>query len=147
VDGEFTQPEIESEQIKVLKSDERPFDYTPVSIADLPQTPTRDRNIAASAWDQAPQVLKKLGEDLAGKPEAAFKRRIYGWLLWRAGPTLGPCRYLALDPNVHSRFYIFDLDGNKNDSGQGPDLLRHTRFRSWKESLRDNPIPNVPVTN
>jgi len=73
VDGEFTQPEIESEQIKVLKSDERPFDYTPVSIADLPQTPTRDRNIAASAWDQAPQVLKKLGEDLAGKPEAASK--------------------------------------------------------------------------
>ncbi|MDG1197466.1 MAG: hypothetical protein GWP30_00345 [Actinobacteria bacterium] len=147
MDGKVSQPETKSKHTKVLKSDERPFDYTPVSLTDLPETPTRDRNIAASAWDQAPNILKTLGESLDGKPEAVFKRRIHGWLLWRAGPTLGPCRYLALDPSDHDRFYIFDLDGNKNDSGQGPDRLRHTRFRSWKESLRDNPIPNVPETN
>ena len=81
MDGKVSQPETKSKHTKVLKSDERPVDYSPVSLTDLPETPTRDRNIAASAWDQAPNILKTLGESLDGKPEAVFERRIHGWLL------------------------------------------------------------------
>jgi len=122
------------------KSDDRPFDFTPVSLDELPDTPTRDRNIAASAWAEAPDSLTELGADLAGQPEAAFKRRIFGWLLWRAGPTRGPCRYLAIDPNDLARSFTFELDGEGGASGVGPDGAAHDRFRAWKEALRDHPI-------
>ena len=37
-----------------LRYDERPSDETPVHTADLPPTPTRDRNIVATAWIEAP---------------------------------------------------------------------------------------------
>ena len=124
---------------RALSSDERPFDYTPISLNDLPETPTRDRNIAATAWDQAPAVLLTLGEDLRGNPEAAFKRRIFGWLLWRAGPTRGPCRYLALDPADSTDFYVFELGDEQSTGGKGPDGEWHLRFRAWKEALRDVP--------
>ena len=33
-----------------LPADQRPLDDTPVHTADLPPTPTRDRNIVATAW-------------------------------------------------------------------------------------------------
>lgn len=122
------------------KSDDRPFDYTPITLADLPLTPTRDRNIAASAWDEAPPRLLELGADLDGKPDAAFKRRLHGWLLWRAGPTRGPCKYLALDPGALDEGHMFELDGEGGATGVGADGIRHDRFRSWKEALRDHPV-------
>jgi hypothetical protein len=37
-----------------VRYDERPLDDTPVHTADLPLTPTRDRNIPATAWVEAP---------------------------------------------------------------------------------------------
>jgi len=123
-----------------LAADDRPFDHTPVTTAELPATPTRDRNIGATAWGDAPRTLLELGRGLVGTPEAAFKRRIFGWLLWRAGPTRGPCRYLAIDPSDLSRTVTFEIFTGGEASGHGPDGVVHDRFRSWKESLRAHPI-------
>ena len=39
---------------RAIPADKRPFDYSPVSLSDLPETPTRDRNIAAVDWDASP---------------------------------------------------------------------------------------------
>jgi len=123
-----------------LKYDERPQDDTPVHTADLPATPVRDRNIPATAWIEAPDVVLQLGEDLADRPVADYKRRIGPWLLWRAGPATGAdARYMALradDLAVHHTFRLFP-DGNGD--GTGPSGGRHTRFRTWKEDLRDHP--------
>lgn len=47
-----------------LPADERPLDTTPIHTEDLPPTPTRDRNIVASAWIEAPAELLTLGDDL-----------------------------------------------------------------------------------
>jgi hypothetical protein len=123
-----------------LKYDERPSDDTPVHTDDLPATPVRDRNIPATAWIEAPDVLLQLGDDLPDRPVADYKRRIGPWLLWRAGPATGAdARYLAVrsdDLAVHHTFRLFP-DGNGD--GTGPSGAQHTRFRSWKEDLRDNP--------
>ena len=82
-----------------LPYDRRPEDATPVSTADLPPTPLRDRNIPATAWREAPPELLRLGDDLPGRPVATYKRRIGPWILWRAGsgdarrrPLLGRTR-------------------------------------------------------
>ncbi len=40
-----------------LPADQRPVDPTPVHTTDLPPTPTRDRNIPATAWIEAPAQL------------------------------------------------------------------------------------------
>ena len=130
--------------MRAIPADERPFDHTPISLSDLPDTPTRDRNIAASAWTEAPETLLALGAKLAGSPEAAFKRRMVGWLLWRAGPSRGPCRYLAINPGDLEDCYFYELGSNEAEGGAGPDGQWHQRFRAWKESLRDSPpLPNV----
>ncbi len=52
--------------------DERPDDTTPIHTADLPATPTRDRNIKATAWIEAPDTLLRLGDDLSGQPAADY---------------------------------------------------------------------------
>lgn len=115
-----------------MRYDERPVDPTPVSTADLPDTPVRDRNIPATAWREAPPELLALGDDLPDRPVAEYKRRIGPWLLWRAGPaTGGDARYLAVqadDLSVQRAFRLFP-DGN-GDDGEG-----RTRFRAWKEHL------------
>jgi hypothetical protein len=122
-----------------MPADDRPFDRTPVHTADLPETPTRDRNIAGSAWLEAPEALLTLGRDL-GHPESAFKRRIHGWLLWRAGPARGAAaRYLAVDPAQGDRSFTFELNPDGSGTGTGPSGERHHRFRTWKEDLRDHP--------
>lgn len=122
-----------------LPADQRPFDHTPVSTVDLPETPTRDRNIAASAWREAPEALLTLGDDL-GHPEAAYKRRIHGWLLWRAGPARGArARYLAIDPADPTSAHVFELRPDGSGTGSGPSGALHERFRTWKEDLRDHP--------
>jgi hypothetical protein len=118
--------------------DQRPDDTAPVHTAELPDTPTRDRNILASAWVEAPPELLTLGDDLPGSPPGHYKRRIGRWLLWRAGPASGgDARYLACrvdDPAVQHTFRLFpDASGD----GTGPSGARHQRFRAWKEDLLD----------
>jgi hypothetical protein len=125
---------------EALPYDKRPTDDSPVHTGDLPPTPIRDRNIPATAWVEAPTSLLLLGDDLPGQPVADYKRRIGPWLLWRAGPaTGGDARYWAGgvdDPEqTHVTFRLYpDGDGE----GRGPSGAHHTRFRSWKEDLRDH---------
>lgn len=119
-----------------LRYDERPEDDTPVSTEDLPDTPTRDRNIPARAWREAPASLLHLGDDLPGAPTAQYKRRIGGWLLWRAGPASGgDARYWAARPEALEDAVTFRLHPAGDGDGFGPDGSHHTRFRSWKERL------------
>lgn len=119
-----------------MRYDERPADHTPVATAELPPTPIRDRNIPASAWIEAPDELLHLGDDLPGRPEAEYKRRIGGWLLWRAGPaTDADARYWAADADDLERRFIFRLFPDGTGDGVGPSGTRHQRFRAWKEDL------------
>jgi hypothetical protein len=116
--------------------DERPPDERPVTTADLPATPTRDRNIVAAAWIEAPEELLRLGNDLPGKPTATYKRRIGTWLLWRAGPASGgDARYWAADSNDLSQQMVFRLYPDGTGTGLGPSGQQHVRFRTWKEDL------------
>jgi hypothetical protein len=122
-----------------LPADERPVDDTPVHTADLPPTPIRDRNIPATAWVEAPGELLHLGDDLPGRPVATYKRRIGGWLLWRAGPaSRADARYLVVDATDLARQHAFRLFPDGSGEGAGPSGQRHTRFRTWKEDLRDH---------
>jgi hypothetical protein len=117
--------------------EDRPVDDTPVHTQDLPATPQRDRTIPATAWIEAPVELVGLGADLT-EPLVAYKRRIGPWLLWRAGPaSRGHARYMALAADDLSRRYTFRLFPDGAGTGVGPDGSEHTRFRSWKEALRD----------
>ncbi len=119
-----------------LRYDQRPDDATPVHTADLPDTPTRDRNIVASAWVEAPVALLGLGADLPGTPIATYKRRIGTWLLWRAGPASGgDARYWAVDRSDLSRQCTFRLFPDDSGEGTGPSGRAHIRFRTWKEDL------------
>jgi hypothetical protein len=121
-----------------LRYDQRPYDETPVHTDDLPATPVRDRNIPASAWVEAPDELRRLGDDLPDRPVADYKRRIGPWLLWRAGPASGgDARYwVARAADLDDR-YTFRLYADGTGDGVGPSGARHTRFRTWKEDLRD----------
>ncbi len=120
-----------------MPADERRVDPTPVHTEDLPANPTRDRNIPAAAWVEAPEELRSLGDDLPGAPVAEYKRRIGPWLLWRAGPaSKGDARYMALradDVGVRHTFRLFP-DGS--GEGTGPSGADHTRFRTWKQDLQ-----------
>lgn len=121
-----------------LRYDLRPVDPTPVHTVDLPATPVRDRNIPATAWIEAPDELLQLGADLPGTPVADYKRRIGPWLLWRAGPAAGAdARYWAGLAADSTTAYTFRLFPDGNGDGTGPSGERHTRFRAWKEDLRD----------
>lgn len=118
----------------------RPADETPLHTADLPATPTRDRNIVATAWIEAPDRLLHLGDDLPGTPVAEYKRRIARWLLWRAGPAVGDARYLAIDADDLTVQYEYRLRPEADDvngDGAGPSGTVHHRFRAWKEDLLD----------
>lgn len=113
-----------------LPSHERPVDATPLATAELPETPTRDRSIPARAWTDAPSELLALDD-------ARYLRRIGPWLLWRAGDARGPATYwtcLADDPATQ---HTFDLFADGTGSGYAPGG-HHTRFRTWKEDLRDH---------
>ena len=121
-----------------LRYDQRPADHTPVHTADLPDTPTRDRNIVASAGVEAPGELLSLGDDLPDTPQAEYKRRIGRWLLWRAGPAVGDARYLAIaadDLAVQHTYRLRPETDGANGEGAGPSGEVHHRFRSWKVDL------------
>jgi hypothetical protein len=53
----MTEPD---EQPPALRYDQRPADHTPVHTDALPATPTRDRNIVATAWIKRPAELLQL---------------------------------------------------------------------------------------
>jgi hypothetical protein len=119
-----------------MRYDERPADETPVHTEQLPPTPTRDRNIVATAWIEAPAELLTLGDDLPDSPVATYKRRIGAWLLWRAGPASGgDARYWAADSTALAAQHTFRLFPDGTGDGTGPSGQRHTRFRTWKEDL------------
>ena len=119
-----------------MRSDQRPADDTPISTAELPATPTRDRNIVAGAWIEAPAELRHLGDDLDGRPEATFKRRIGAWVLWRAGPATGAdAWYWAAEADDLTHQTTFRLFPDGSGEGVGPSGAQHTRFRAWKEDL------------
>lgn len=121
-----------------LPADQRPVDPTPIRTEDLPPTPVRDRTIPASAWIEAPDVLRTLGDDL-GISDPAYKRRIGRWLLWRAGPAAkADARYLAIDAQDLQRHHTYRLLADGSGEGVGPSGAVHQRFRSWKEDLRDH---------
>lgn len=123
---------------RALPAHERPDDHTPVTTDDRPATPTRDRNIKATAWTDAPADLLALGDDLPGRPVADYKRRIGEWLLWRAGPASGAdARYWAARPGALDAPVTLRLFPDGSADGLGADGGRHTRFRSWKQSLLD----------
>ena len=104
---------------------------------ELPATPQRDFLIPAERWVEAPPELRSLGADL-GIDLVAYKRRIKGFLLWRAGPARGAdARYMAVDAGDVTRHYTFRLFSDGTGEGTAPDGSTHTRFRSWKEALRD----------
>ncbi len=119
-----------SEQ-RALPPHERPFVTGSYDTADLPPTPQREYRIPATGWNQAPDELLNLGDDL-GEP-VEYKRRIGRYLLWRAGPPIGDAWYLAVSDDLAAS-YRFRLRG-KHGEGTGPDGQTHTRFRTWKESL------------
>jgi hypothetical protein len=122
-----------------LPADQRPSDPTPIHTADLPATPTRDRNIPAEAWIEAPDELRRLGDDI-GRPAVTYKRRIGPWLLWRAGPaTRSDARYWAGHADDLARTHTFRLRPDGTGEGTGPSGMTHERFRTWKEDLRDAP--------
>ncbi|MBI5087934.1 MAG: hypothetical protein HZB15_03425 [Actinobacteria bacterium] len=124
-----------------LRYDERPDDATPVHTDELPATPTRDRNIVATAWIEAPAELLGLGDDLPGRPTATYKRRIGSWLLWRAGPASGgDARYWAADAADLHRQCTFRLFPDGTGEGAGPSGSTHARFRLWKEDLAGREI-------
>jgi hypothetical protein len=122
----------------VPDAEDRPIDPTPIHTADLPATPQRDRTIPATAWVEAPDALRSLGADV-GAPLVAYKRRIGKWLLWRAGPaSRADARYMALASDDLSQRWTFRLFPDGAGEGEGPDGRVHTRFRTWKEALRDD---------
>jgi hypothetical protein len=123
-----------------LPYDRRPEDASPVSTADLPPPPLRDRNIPATAWREAPPEMLLLGDDLPGQPVATYKRRIGPWLLWRAGPaTHADARYWAARADDLTDQHTFRLFPDGSGDGLGPSGARHVRFRAWKEDLAGRP--------
>jgi hypothetical protein len=113
---------------------ERPFVTERFHTHELPSTPQRTYRIPAGGWVEAPAELLSLGDDL-GEP-VEYKRRIGRFLLWRAGPPVGEARYLAVSAEDTSETYRFDLHGRQG-LGAGPDGQIHSRFRTWKEALRN----------
>jgi hypothetical protein len=125
-----------SDTSDALPYHQRPADETPRHTDDLPATPTRDRNILATAWLEAPAGLLALGQDLPDSPIAEYKRRIGPWLLWRAGPASGgEARYWAARADDLETIYTFRLYPDGSGDGTGPSGTRHSRFRHWKQDL------------
>jgi hypothetical protein len=127
------------DRARLVRYDERPIDDTPLHTDELPPTPVRDRNIPSTAWVEAPDDLLALGADLPDTPVAEYKRRIGPWLLWRAGPaTGGDARYWAALATDTTRVHTLRLLPDGTAEGAGPSGEVHTRFRAWKEDLRDH---------
>jgi hypothetical protein len=104
---------------------------------ELPATPQREFLIPADRWVEAPPELLTLGDDIDATL-VMYIRRIGRYLLWRAGPAVdADARYLAIADDLRES-YRFRLFPDGTGCGEGPDGAQHTRFRTWKESLRDD---------
>ena len=80
--------------------------------------------------------LRALGADF-GIELVAYKRRIGRYLLWRAGPAAGAdARYMAIAADDPTEQWTFRLHPDGSGEGVAPGGT-HTRFRTWKEDLRD----------
>jgi hypothetical protein len=105
---------------------------------ELPASPQRDFLIPAQRWVEAPPELQALGSDF-GVDLVAYKRRIGRYLLWRAGPALrADARYMAIAADDGTERWTFRLFADGHGEGAAPDGRVHTRFRTWKEALRDS---------
>jgi hypothetical protein len=123
--------------VSPVSAEDRPPVATDYHTADLPATPTRDFLIPATRWVEAPESLRRLGADF-GVDLVAYKRRINRFLLWRSGPARGAdACYMAIAADNLSERYTFRLFPDGTGHGAGPDGVAQTRFRSWKEALRD----------
>ena len=117
-------------------AEERPPTDHDWSTAELPATPQRTFLIPAERWIEAPAELRTLGADL-GIDLVAYKRRIGRYLLWRAGPAVkANARYMAIAADDPSERWTFRLFADGSGEGTAPGGA-HTRFRTWKEDLRD----------
>ena len=117
-------------------AEERPPTDRDWSTAELPDTPQRTFLIPAERWTSAPEELRTLGADL-GIDLVAYKRRIGRYLLWRAGPAVkADARYMAIAADDPSERWTFRLFADGSGEGIAPGGS-HTRFRTWKEDLRD----------
>jgi hypothetical protein len=126
-----------------IPAEERPPTDQDWSTAELPATPQRDFLIPAERWIEAPAALRALGADL-GIPLVAYKRRIGRYLLWRAGPAAGAdARYMAIAADDPAERWTFRLFADGSGEGTAPGGS-HTRFRTWKEDLRDAGIARSP---
>src|SRR5687767_13647597 len=86
---------------------DRPLVEVDHHTEDLPELPQRDRTIPAERWIEAPPELLALGADI-GDPPVIYKRRIRGWLRWRAGPpSKGDSRYMARSSGDLGRRFTF----------------------------------------
>ena len=123
--------------VSPVSAEDRPPVEIDCHTADLPPTPTREYLIPATRWIEAPPALLDLGRDF-GVDLVAYKRRIKGFLLWRAGPARGgDARYMAIAADDLAEQYTFRLFADGTAAGVGPDGVEHARFRAWKEALRD----------
>src|SRR4051794_26318195 len=128
--------EMNDDQPPALRYDQRPPDRTPIHTDALPATPTRDRNIVATAWVEAPTELLNLGADLPGHPEAEYKRRIGNWLLWRAGPAAGgDARYWAGRSDDLAGEHTFRPYPDHNGGGLRPNGRRHPQVPAGEGKL------------
>lgn len=119
-------------------AEERPPTERDWHTDELPATPQRDYLIPADRWVEAPAALRELGADL-GIDLVAYKRRIHGYLLWRAGPAVhADAIYMAVAAHDLDRRFTYRLYPDGTGEGIGPDGAVHTRFRTWKEALRDD---------
>jgi hypothetical protein len=121
-----------AEQRKLISHD--------VHTDELPPLPQRDSRIEVERWIEAPETVRLLGHDLGdGGASVGYVRRIHRYLLWRAGPAVGAdARYAAVAADDLDRIWTFRLHPDGVGEGEGPDGHVHTRFRSWKEALRDD---------
>lgn len=122
--------------MSIPTEDRPPIDHD-VHTDDLPPLPQRDSMIPAERWIEAPAAVRLLGAEI-GVDQVTYIRRIHDYLLWRAGRAAGePARYCAVRADNLADRCFFALDAEGNGRGLGPDGSEHTRFRTWKVSLRD----------
>ena len=119
-----------------VPAEERPPTDRDWSTGELPATPQRYFLIPAERWVEAPPELRQLGADF-GVDLVAYKRRIGRYLLWRAGPAVGAdARYMAIAADDTNEQWTFRVFPDGHGEGAAP-AGAHTRFRTWKEDLRD----------
>ena len=118
-----------------------PHDDTPVHTADLPATPDpRPQHPGDGVGRGARRAAGARRRPARHRPIAEYKRRIGPWLLWRAGPaTRRRCPLLGRPGRRPRRqVHVPAVPRRATGQGVGPSGATHTRFRAWKEDLRDS---------